>query len=493
MFKRILIANRGEIAVRVIRACREMGIESIAVYADVDRETLAVRLADRAYELKGATPRAAYLDLEQIVKVAKTAQAEAIHPGYGFLSENAAFSQACADAGIVVIGPGPEAIDRLGNKNHAREMMIAAGLPILPGTPRLHDVDEALKCANEIGYPVLIKAAAGGGGRGMRKVESAADLPNAFAGAQSESLASFGSPDLFLEKYLVRPRHVEIQVLGDQHGHAVYLGERECSVQRRFQKMFEEAPSPALDEATRRKMGEAAANGARQVGYAGAGTFEFLVDENRGFYFLEVNTRLQVEHPVTEMVTGVDLVRHQIQVAAGQKLDLTQEDIHPRGHAMECRISVEDPFRGFLPRPGRVTDLRLPAGPGVRVDTHLYPGYEVPGSFDSMVAKLITWGHDREHARVRMLAALDEFRLVGPATTIPFHKALLRHPEFIAGNLSTHFLAEHMPTLEAHPGEQAVRLAALIAALEGGEARSGAATQDNEWSRAGRWAAVGLR
>jgi len=490
MFSRILIANRGEIAVRVIRACRQMGIASVAVYADCDRDSLHVSLADFAYPLEGATPRAAYLDIEQLLKVARRAGAEAIHPGYGFVSENPALPEACVANGITFIGPSADVIRRLGNKNQARDAMKAAGLPLVPGS-NLTQGEDVAQVAQQIGYPVLIKAAGGGGGRGMRKVDHPKDLDNLFQQARSESLTSFGSDELFIEKYVVHPRHVEIQVLGDSHGQAIYLGERECSIQRRFQKMIEEAPSPVVTPELRQRMGQAAAKGAREVGYVGAGTFEFLVDKDLNFYFLEVNTRLQVEHPVTEQVYGVDLVQAQIEVAAGHPLPWKQEELKPRGWAFECRITCEDPYRNFLPCPGQVQQLRLPQGAGVRLDTHLYPGYQVPQAFDSMVAKLITFGEDREQARRRMLGALAEFQITGIPTSIPFHQQILEHPEFIAGNLSTHFIADHLPHLARCSAGDIQELAALAAALESlfSNAPPAAAATRSEaqvWKEAGR-------
>lgn len=492
MFSRIFIANRGEIAVRLVRACREMGISPAVGYAAIDRDTMAVELADVAVELPGDTPRASYLDIHGLLRAAQQVGAQAVHPGYGFVSENAEFSRACREAGIVFIGPSPEVIFGLGNKNQARRLMTSAGLPVVPGTEDpVPDVESAVEAARGIGYPVLIKASGGGGGRGMRRVTSEAELRQAFPQARSESQASFGSGDLFLEKYLERPRHVEIQIIGDAHGNVVYCGERECSIQRRFQKMIEEAPSPVVTPELRQQMGEAAVAGAKKLGYCGAGTFEFLVDAQRNFYFLEVNTRLQVEHPVTEQITGLDLVKLQIRVAAGEPLPITQSDVELRGWALECRISCEDPYRGFLPTPGRIEKLHLPAGPGVRVDTHLYPGYEVPGSFDSMVAKLITYGRDREEARLRMIAALREFQLAGIATTIPFHLAVLQNEDFIAGELSTHFLEEHFPKFSKTLSTTDVDTTALVAALVSRQqpdtaSRSAATSETTLWKMAGR-------
>ncbi|MBX3168768.1 MAG: acetyl-CoA carboxylase biotin carboxylase subunit [Candidatus Eremiobacteraeota bacterium] len=492
MFSRILIANRGEIAVRLLRACRELGISPALAYAPIDRDTLAVELADVAVELKGDTPRGCYLDIEGLVAAAKKVGAQAIHPGYGFVSENADFSQLCRDSGIVFIGPSPEVIYGLGNKNQARKLMTSAGLPVVPGTEEpVPTVEEAVELARSIGYPLLVKASGGGGGRGMRKVDNETELRQAFPQARSESQAAFGSGELFLEKYVERPRHVEIQILGDAHGNAVYLGERECSIQRRFQKMIEEAPSPALTPELRERMGQAAVAGAKKLGYCGAGTFEFLVDAQRNFYFLEVNTRLQVEHPVTEQITGLDLVKLQIRVAHGEVLPIRQEDVQLRGWSMECRITCEDPYRGFLPTPGKIERLHLPAGPGVRVDTHLYQGYEVPGSFDSMVAKLITTGRDREEARTRMLVALREFQLAGISHTIPFHLAVLEHPEFVAGNLTTHFLPEYLPKLARTRSPQELDLMTAVAAVEGRRSEPPApavlaASEAQLWKMAGR-------
>ena len=492
-FTRILIANRGEIAVRLVRACREMGISPAVAYAPIDRDTLAVELADVAVELPGDTPRACYLDIEGLLAAAHKVGAQAVHPGYGFVSENADFSRRCREDGVVFIGPSPEVIYGLGNKNQARKLMTSAGLPVVPGTEDpVPTVEEAVEAARSIGYPILIKASGGGGGRGMRRVTSESELRQAFPQARSESQAAFGSGDLFLEKYVERPRHVEIQILGDSHGHAIYLGERECSIQRRFQKMIEEAPSPVITPELRQRMGEAAVAGAKKLGYCGAGTFEFLVDAHLNFYFLEVNTRLQVEHPVTEQVTGLDLVKLQIKVAQGEPLPLKQEDIQLRGWSMECRITCEDPYRGFLPTPGRIEKLHLPAGPGIRVDTHLYQGYEVPGAFDSMVAKLIATGGTREEARIRMLTALREFQLAGISHTIPFHIAVLEHPEFIAGHLTTHFLPEHLPRLTREIGPAQADQAVLLAALEGRAqeaappAGTGTVSEAQIWKMAGR-------
>lgn len=469
MFNKLFVANRGEIACRILRACRTYGIASVVGFHAVDRSSLAVRLADYSVELTsapGASPRAAYLDIEQVVAAAVRTGCQAVHPGYGFLSENARFAQACLDAGLVFVGPTPEVIAALGDKNRARELMLRAKLPLVPGSDGpCPDVETALELADGIGYPVLIKAAAGGGGRGMRRAYNRQELESGFGQAQREAAAAFANGSVYLEKYIARPRHVEIQILGDSHGNVVYLGERECSIQRRFQKMLEEAPSPFISQATRLAMGEAAVRGAREAGYTSAGTFEFLVDADQSFYFLEVNTRLQVEHPVTEEVTGVDVVAEQLRVAAGLPLSITQDQVHPRGWSIECRITCEDPDQGFTPSVGTVEALRLPAGPGVRVDTHLYEGYQVPNDFDSMLAKLVVTGADRQTAIKRALAALDEFEVVGFATSIPFHRWLLSHPRFQAGDFSTHFLEEEFQGLPQDdvPTEDLLQLAALLA------------------------------
>lgn len=477
MFRRVLIANRGEIALRLVRACRDLGIGSAILFPEADRTTLAVRLADVAIPVAGSEPRQAYLDIARVLDAARRAGADAVHPGYGFLSENADFARACQEAGLVFIGPPPEAIEQLGDKNRAREVMAAAGVPLVPGSSALPDLDTAVAEAARIGYPVLIKAAAGGGGRGMRLAQDERELRRSMPQAESEARAAFGNGSVYLEKYLVRPRHVEIQVAVDGEGRAVHLYERECSVQRRFQKMLEEAPSPLLDPDTRKAMGEAAVRGAQAAGYRNVGTFEFLVDQDKRFYFLEVNTRLQVEHPVTEELLGLDLVQAQVRLAAGEPLPWSQEDLRPRGWALECRIAAEDPEQGFLPALGRVSELRFPAGPGVRVDSHLYAGYEVPPHFDSLIAKVVTFGSDREQARRRMLRALDEFLVGGVRTTLPFHRALLQHPAFVAGDLSTGFLAEHFPSFASQPGQDHEELAALATALEL-HALGGAVDQD---------------
>ncbi len=468
LFKKLFVANRGEIACRVLRACRTLGITSVLGFHAVDQQSLGIRLADFAAELTAqpeASPRTAYLDIPQIVNTALRTGCEAVHPGYGFLSENAAFATACRDAGLIFVGPTPEVIAALGDKNKAREVMSRAHLPLVPGSDGpCEDLEDALRLAETIGYPVLVKAAGGGGGRGMRRADSVEALRIGFPQAQREAAASFGNDSVYLEKYIAKPRHVEIQILADHHQNVIALGERECSIQRRFQKMLEEAPSPFINDKTRQAMSDAAVRGAREAGYSSAGTFEFLVDENQSFYFLEVNTRLQVEHPVTEEVTGIDIVAEQLRIAAGYPLSIKQDQVQVRGHSIECRITCEDPNHNFTPSVGTVEWLRLPCGPGVRVDTHLYEGYSVPNDFDSMLAKLVVTGRDRETAIQRALTALCEFELAGFATSLPFHHWLLSHPRFQAGDFSTHFLEEEfqgLPTGDV-PTDDLVHLAALL-------------------------------
>jgi acetyl-CoA carboxylase biotin carboxylase subunit len=421
LLRKILIANRGEIAVRVIRACRDLGIASVAVYSDPDRDALHVRMADEAYHIGPALARDSYLRVDKLIDVAKRSGADAIHPGYGFLSEKEVLPAACAEAGITFIGPSAEAMAAMGEKTAARRRMKAAGVPIVPGALEGVDAAEAARLAGEIGFPIILKAAAGGGGKGVRVVERPEDLASALRGAVSEAEASFGDGTVYVERYVSPARHIEIQIIADRHGNCVYLGERECSIQRRLQKLVEESPSVIMDEELRRRMGEAAVAAARAVGYVNAGTIEFLVDADRNFYFMEMNTRLQVEHPVTELVTGVDLVCEQIRVASGLPLSFGQADIQPRGHAIECRISAEDPFNNFLPAIGVVEALREPLGPGVRVDSALYEGLDVTVDYDPLLSKLIVWGTTREEAIRRMRRALDEYQIVGVRTTIPFH------------------------------------------------------------------------
>ncbi|OAT86533.1 acetyl-CoA carboxylase biotin carboxylase subunit [Desulfotomaculum copahuensis] len=441
MFKKILIANRGEIALRVIRACREMGIKSVLVYSEADRHSLPVRLADEAYCIGPAKASKSYLNITGIISAAEVSGADAIHPGYGFLAENASFAEICESCGIAFIGPPAAAMEKMGAKAAAREAVTAAGVPVVPGSPGvLHDTGEALRVAAEIGYPVLVKASAGGGGRGMRVAQSPDELERAVQTAQSEAQAAFGNAQVYVEKYVDEPRHIEFQLLGDKQGNLVYLGERDCSIQRRNQKVIEESPSTALTPELRRRMGETAVRAAAAVGYHNAGTVEFLLDKHHNFYFIEMNTRIQVEHPVTELVTGIDLIKEQIRLAAGESLGFTQDDVTIRGWAIECRINAEDPEHNFSPCPGLITTYLPPGGPGVRVDSAAYPGWLVPPHYDSMIGKLITWGQDRREAVARMQRALDEFVIEGVATTIPFHRRVLNNAFFRRGEIYTNFI-----------------------------------------------------
>ncbi len=446
MFDRILIANRGEVALRVIRACKEMGIETVAVYSDVDRDSLHARMADRAVCIGPAPSAQSYLSISNIISAALTTGAQAVHPGYGFLAENAAFARAVADSDLTFIGPTPEAIERMGDKAVARETMAHAGVPVVPGSDGPVDtVDEAERFAAQVGYPVLIKASAGGGGKGMRVAATEADLAANFTAAKTEAAAAFGNDVVYIEKYVLRPRHVEMQVLADTHGNAVHLFERDCSIQRRHQKLVEEAPSPALTPELRRQMGEAALLAVRAVGYVNAGTVEFLLDTDGRFYFMEMNTRVQVEHPVTEQVTGVDIIKEQIRIAAGLEMKhKTQDAIELRGHAIEFRINAEDPLHGFRPHPGLVEVFNPPGGFGVRVDSHLYSGYRVPPTYDSLLGKLIVWGETRGEAINRARRALDEFIITGIPTTIAFHQAVVETPAFQSGDVYTDFVETQM-------------------------------------------------
>ncbi|MBS1851289.1 MAG: acetyl-CoA carboxylase biotin carboxylase subunit [Acidobacteria bacterium] len=441
MFRKILIANRGEIAVRIIRACREMGILPVAVYSDVDRASLHVRKAEEAYAIGAAAAAESYLNIPKILDVARRCGADAIHPGYGFLSENPAFAQACSEAGIKFIGPTADAMRKMGSKTKARQQMEKAGVPFVPGTSRgLDSLEDALQAAKRIGYPVMLKAAAGGGGKGMRLVHQPEDLKSALEAARGEAQRAFGDGEVYLEKAILNPRHIEVQVLADEHGHTVYLGERECSIQRRHQKVIEEAPSPLVDAAMRQRMGEVAVRVAQAADYTNAGTVEFLVDAEKNFYFLEMNTRLQVEHPVTELVTGLDLVHLQIRIAAGEPLPFRQEDIQIRGHAIECRIYAEDPDNNFFPSPGKITLLLTPSGPGIRRDSGMYEGWTVPLDYDPMLAKLIGYGSDRQQAIARLTRALREYFVGGIKTNISLFQRILLHPDFQAGKLETGFL-----------------------------------------------------
>ncbi|MFH2055162.1 MAG: acetyl-CoA carboxylase biotin carboxylase subunit [bacterium] len=446
MFQKVLIANRGEIAIRIIRACRQMGIDDVVVYSDVDAGAMHVRVANEAYNIGPAPANQSYLRGDKLIEVAQQCGADAIHPGYGFLAENWQFAQAVTDAGLTFIGPPAEAIRSLGDKLEARQLMEAAGVPTVPGGPvDPTDFKSAAKLAAKCGYPVLVKAVAGGGGKGMRVVEREADLAAALQRAGSEAKSAFGDDRVYLEKYLVKPRHIEVQIACDKQGNAVYLGEREGSIQRRHQKLIEEAPSVAVDEKLRQQMGKIAVTGALAAGYANIGTVEFLVDQKKNFYFLEVNTRLQVEHPVTELVTGIDLVREQINLAAGKPLSFAQDDIKISGHAIECRICAEDPESDFMPSTGELVSYREPSGPGVRVDSGVRQGSAVTPYYDPLVAKLITYGADREEAIKRMLSALSEYGICGVTTTIGFHDSVLRLDSFLKGELSTAFIPEHFP------------------------------------------------
>ncbi len=452
MFKRILIANRGEIAVRVIRACRELGVESVAIYSEADRAALHVREADYAVGVGPAPASESYLKTERIIEAATKTGAEAIHPGYGFFSENAGFATAVEKSGLVFIGPSPAAIRKMGDKVEARKVMATAGVPVVPGSPgTLAGEAEVRAAAARIGYPIMLKAAAGGGGKGLRFVEKEAELPSAMRAVGGEAKSSFGDARLYVEKFLSRPRHIEFQVLADRAGKTVQVFERECSIQRRHQKVVEESPSPFITPAMRRAMGEVAIKAAQAVGYFSAGTIEFLADADRNFYFLEMNTRIQVEHPITEMVTGVDLVKAQIEVAAGAPLPFSQQDLSQRGWAVECRIYAEDPAAGFAPAPGRIDTLRWPSGPGVRNDAGVYAGAEVPVFYDPMISKLAVWGRDRAEAIARMRRALGEFVIAGELTTnLDFHRWLMRHPLFLRGDYDTNFIEQ-----EYHPRARA--------------------------------------
>jgi acetyl-CoA carboxylase biotin carboxylase subunit len=442
MIKKLLIANRGEIALRIIRAAKELGIKTVAVYSEADRASLHVRFADEAVCIGPAQGKLSYLNIPSIIAAADVTNADAIHPGYGFLAENATFAEICHDCNLTFVGPTPDAIVRMGNKSIAKDTMRAAGVPVVPGSDGIvPTIEDARRVAEEVGYPVMIKAVAGGGGKGMRYVETAAELDKAYATARGEAEASFGNGDIYIEKFIEEPRHVEIQVFADTHGNVIHLNERECSIQRRHQKLIEEAPSPIMTPELRKAMGDASVKGAASVGYVGAGTIEYLVDKHRNFYFMEMNTRIQVEHPVTEQSSGVDLIKEQLLVASGERLTLVQRD--PVMHSIECRINAEDPYHDFRPSPGRIESLNFPGGPGVRVDSHIYQGYMIPPYYDSMVAKLITFAPTRTEAIAKMRRALDEFVIEGIHTTIPFHRKMMDNPDFIAGTFDTKYLDTH--------------------------------------------------
>ncbi len=498
--KRVLIANRGEIALRVLRACREMGISPVMVYSEADRDSLPVRLADAACAIGPAEASASYLDIDAIIKAARDSKADAVHPGYGFLAENAGFADACLRAGLQFIGPPAEAMRLLGDKIEARRTMERQGVPIIPGLTDPSG-DAAIRAfGRKSGLPIILKAAAGGGGKGMRVVRSEKDLEPSLRAARSEALASFGDDRVYAEKYLENVRHIEIQVIADEHGNAVHLGERECSLQRRHQKLIEEAPSSAVSPELRQRMGDLALQVVTASGYRNAGTVEFLLDAQERPYFMEVNARLQVEHPVTEAVTGYDLVRAQIEVARGDRLSIRQDRVHPRGWAIECRILAEDPLNGFCPSPGRIAALRFPSGPGVRVDTAMQPGDEVSLYYDALIAKLVTWGRDRNEAISRMVRALGEFQVVGIRTTIPFHREMIPSADFRTGCIDIGYVDRQMPSIRAalqttgpHLEEAAI-LAAVTAAEEDGRyARRFPGTSPSPWAMSGRRAMMANR
>jgi len=492
-FNRVLIANRGEIAVRIARGCHERGIEAIAVYSDADADALHVRIADAAWHIGPAASSESYLRVDKILETAAAAGCDAVHPGYGFLSENAQFARDVIAAGMVWIGPPPSAIDAMGSKTAARKLMSAAGVPVVPGTVEpLNDAEEAKRIAHGIGFPVMLKAAAGGGGKGMRRVDHADELDDALMAAQSEARKSFGDDAVYVEKLIENPRHVEIQVLADGHGEVVHLFERDCSIQRRHQKVIEEAPSPALPSDTRAMMAEAAVRAAKAVDYVGAGTCEFLLGSDGEFHFLEMNTRLQVEHPVTEMITGIDLVQAQLRVAAGEPLWFAQEDLSINGVAIECRIYAEDARAGFRPAPGPLHGYREPSGPWVRVDSGVVEGMEVPIHYDPMIAKLVVWGTDRAAAIDRCRRALKHYHLVGTSTSIPFFLALFDDPEFAAGQYDTGFITEQWLADKLEPSEAAVDLAVIASAIARFErdvhlSKKAPSATESAWKRAHRW------
>ncbi len=493
MFRRILIANRGEIAVRLIRACRDLGIGAVAVYSTADREALHVRMADQACDIGEAPATESYLRIDGLIEAARRTKCDAVHPGYGFLAENAGFARACSEAGLVFIGPDPQAMDLMGNKVAARHAVSRVGVPTVPGSDEpAESPAQAFEIARRIGFPVLVKASAGGGGKGMRVVRDEGELTEALEIAAAEAAAAFADPSVYLEKYLDRPRHIEVQILGDQHGNLLHLGERECSIQRRHQKLVEECPSPLVDDRLRSALGEAAVAVARAADYRNAGTVEFLVDSpadagddaaDRRFYFLEMNTRLQVEHPVTELVTGLDLVCEQIRIAAGEELGYGQREVEWRGSAIECRVYAEDPDRDFLPSPGRIQGLVEPSGPGIRNDSGVYEGFVIPVDYDPLISKTIAYGRDRTTAIRRLHRAFDEYRILGVKTTIPLFRRLLEHPEFLAGHLHTGFLTEHALAGIVEEDQRSEVVAVAMAALEQWEARGETATTGEERQR----------
>ncbi|MBK8784218.1 MAG: acetyl-CoA carboxylase biotin carboxylase subunit [Anaerolineales bacterium] len=497
MFNKVLIANRGEIAVRIIRACRELGLETVAVFSEADRSALHVRYADEAYLLGPAPSRESYLRADKILEVARKSGADAIHPGYGFLAEREDFAAKCADMGITFIGPKPSSIAAMGDKGKARATVIKAGIPVVPGTEAVGNMtnDDLLNIAPTIGFPLLIKATAGGGGKGMREVRSIEEMPTLLASARREAESAFGDGNVYLEKLVEGARHIEFQIMADSQGNVIHLGERECSIQRRHQKLLEESPSSFIDDELRQKMGSVAVKSAQAVDYVNAGTIEFLVDKDRNFYFLEMNTRLQVEHPITEMVTGVDIVAEQLRIARGRQLSYTQEQIQMKGHAIECRVNAEDPFNGFMPSTGRITHSILPTGPGVRVDTGVYLGFEITPFYDPMIAKLIVWGETRAQAILRMRRALEEYRIVGVRTNIPFHQTLMDSHRFMGGQFDTRFVEERFSMETASETDEAqTEIAAILATLVAHQQteRSAHIVRRNErdtsnWKWVGRW------
>jgi acetyl-CoA carboxylase biotin carboxylase subunit len=498
MFQKVLIANRGEIAVRVARACRELGIETVAVYSDVDRDGLHVRYADEAHHIGPAPSTQSYLKMETVIDVAHRTGAEAVHPGYGFLAENADFARRCREEGLVYVGPTPEATALMGDKASARRVASESGVPIVPGSEELTDDPEKVQeAADQIGFPLLVKAVAGGGGKGMRVVQTPEELPGLLAQARSEAGSSFGNPSVYLERFLSRPRHVEFQIIADAEGNVVHLLERECSIQRRHQKLIEECPSPLLDDELRTRMGEAAVGVARRSGYLNAGTVEFLVDQERNFYFLEMNARLQVEHPVTEMVTGLDLVKLQLHVAAGDPLPLGQKDVTPRGWAMEFRITAEDPYQNFLPCPGKIDFLRPAGGPGIRDDSGVYAGWEVTPDYDPLIAKLIVWGEDRNGCIARARRAIREYRVDGISTTLPFFDRVLTDPDFVGGEMDTYYVDRRWKggvhqagadSLDTARGRAAMAAAALTAYRKkpSTSLKQARSSEGSGWKSAGR-------
>lgn len=464
--KKILIANRGEIAIRIMRTCREMNIDAVAVYSEADRTSLHVRYAHEAYYIGKAPSSESYLNVEKIIEVAKECNADAIHPGYGFLSENATFARRCKEEGIIFIGPSPEVIVQMGDKIMAREAMTKAGVPVVPGTAEsISDEKEVFNIIKDIQLPIMIKAAAGGGGKGMRLVNKESEIVSAVRAARSEAQSSFGNDSVYIEKYITSPHHIEFQILADEHGNVVHLFERECSIQRRHQKMIEETPSPLMTPELRKKMGESAVDAAKAVDYTGAGTIEFLVDNNLNYYFLEMNTRLQVEHPITERVTGVDLVKQQIKIAEGEPLEFKQEDLHQRGHSIECRIYAEDPDNNFMPSAGKIYKISEPLGLGVRTDGYVYEGYEIPIYYDPMISKLIVWGKGRSEAISRMRRALYEYKITGIKTSIKYLERIMNNPNFIEGNYDTHFIENNQEQLMDTSGHEDSSDMVIIAAF----------------------------